>query len=188
MHLQQKGAFVVYVLIGVILLAIIVPILLVLPSTRQKERMQMRMIARAAGVSVELTSIDDPNPKQDKYITYTGKRIPAVLKVVAYRLQRKREREWRQLPKVSWCLSKDLDNNWHWKSELNRAMNKELAGWLQDVAPGLPADVIQIEEDSYTISVYWHERIKGEEQVVLDFLKNSDELLLIEPSPGDAAG
>jgi hypothetical protein len=66
-------------------------------------------------------------------------------------------------------------------------MNKELAGWLQDVAPGLPADVIQIEEDSYTISVYWHERIKGEEQAVLDFLKNSGELLLIEPSPGGTA-
>ena len=51
----------VYVLIGVILLAIIVPIISVLPSARQKERMQMRMVARAAGVSVELTSIDDPN-------------------------------------------------------------------------------------------------------------------------------
>jgi hypothetical protein len=57
---------VVYVLVGVILIVIIVPIISVLPSARQKERMQMRMIARAAGVSVELTSIDDPNPKQGK--------------------------------------------------------------------------------------------------------------------------
>jgi len=178
---------VVYVLIGVILLAIIVPILLVLPSTRQKERMQMRMIARAAGVSVELTSIDDPNPKQDKYIGYTGKRIPAVLKVVAYRLQRKRDSDWRHLPKVSWCLFKGLDNNWHWTSELDEAMNKQLAGWLEDVAPDLPSDVVQIEEDSYNICVYWHESTRGDEQAVLDFLKHSTELSLIEPGPADTA-
>ena len=101
----------VYVLIGVILIVVIVPIISVLPSARQKEQMQMRMIARAAGVSVELTSIDDPNPKQGKYIAYTGKPIPPVLKVVAYRLQRKRARDWRHLPKVSWCMFRGLDNN-----------------------------------------------------------------------------
>lgn len=177
----------VYVLIGVILIAIIVPIISVLPSARQKERMQMRMVARAAGVSVELTSIDDPNPKQDKYISYTGKRIPAVLKVVAYRLQRKRERDWRRLPRVSWCLLKDLDSNWYWKSEPTEVMNKELARWLDEVAPGLPADVVQIEEDSYNICVYWHERTLGDEQAVLDFLKDCTELPLIEPDPVDTA-
>ena len=175
----------VYVLIGAILVAIIVPIISVLPSARQKERMQMRMIARAAGVSVELTSIDDPNPKQKKYIGYTGKRIPAVLKVVAYRLQRKRERDWRHLPKVSWCMFKDPDNNWRWKSELNEVMNKQLAGWLEDVAPNLPVDVVQIEEDSYNVSVYWHERFKGDEQVVLDFLKHSTDLSLVESGLAD---
>ena len=175
----------VYILIGVILIAIIVPIISVLPSARQKERMQMRMIARAAGVSVELTSIDDPNPKQDKYIAYTGKPIPAVLKVVAYRLQRKRHSDWRNLPKVSWCRFRDLDKNWHWKSELNEAMNKQLAEWLEDVACDLPADVVQIEENSYNISVYWHEGTKGDEQAVLDFLKHSAELSLIEPNPED---
>lgn len=177
----------VYVLIGVILLAIIVPIISVLPSARQKERMQMRMVARAAGVSVELTSIDDPNPKQDKYIAYTGKPLPAVLKVVAYRLQRKRERDWRQLPRVSWCLLKDLENNWYWKPEPSAVMNKELAGWLEEVAPDLPTDVIQIEEDAYNICVYWHERTMGDEQAVLDFLKHCAELPLVEPDPTDTA-
>jgi hypothetical protein len=177
----------VYVLIGVILMVIIVPIISVLPSARQKERMQMRMIARAAGVSVELTSIDDPNPKQGKYIAYTGKPIPAVLKVVAYRLQRKRARDWRHLPKVSWCMFRGLDNNWHWKAELNEAMNNELAEWIEAVAPGLPPDVVQIEEDSYNICVYWHERSKGDEQTVLGFLKHSSELSLIESGLANTA-
>jgi len=178
---------VVYVIIGAILVAIIVPMISVLPSARQKERMQMRMIARAAGVSVELTSIDDPNPQQEKYIAYTGKRIPSVLKVVAYRLPRKRERGWRHLPKVSWCMFKDLDNNWRWKSERNEVMNKQLVGWLEDVAPNLPADVVQIEENSCNISVYWHERSKGDEEVVLGFLKNSTELSLIVSDLADTA-
>ncbi len=181
--MRKEGVFVAYILIGVILIVIIVPIISVLPSARQKERMQMRMIARAAGVSVELTSIDDPNPKQDKYIAYTGKRIPAVLKVVAYRLQRKREGDWRHLPKVSWSMFKDLDNQWHWNSELSEAMNKQLSGWIEGIAPDLPADVVKIEEDSYNICVYWHERIKGDEHAVLDFLKHSAELSLIEPGP-----
>lgn len=174
-----------YVLIGVILIAIIVPIISVLPSARQKERMQMRMNARAAGVSVELTSIDDPNPKQDKYITYTGKRIPAVLKVVAYRLQRKRKSGWRQLPEVSWCLFKDLDENWCWKSEPNEGMNRQLTEWLENIAPDLPTDVVQVEEDSYSICVYWHESNRGDEQVVLDFLKRTAELPLIESGSAD---
>ena len=146
----------------------------------------MRMIARAAGVSVELTSIDDPNPKQGKYITYIGKPIPAVLKVVAYRLQRKREMEWRHLPKVSWCMFRGLDNDWHWKTELNKAMNKELAEWIEAVVPDLPADVVQIEEYSYNVCVYWNERSKGDEQAVLRFLKHSTELPLIESGLANA--
>ena len=177
----------VYVFIGLILVAIIVPIISVLPSARQKERMQMRMIARAAGVSVELTSIDDPNPKQGKYIAYTGKPLPTVLNVVAYRLQRKREVDWRHLPKVSWCMFRGLDNNWHWKTELNEAMNKELVKWVEAVAPDLPADVVQVEEDSYNICVYWHERSRGDEQAVLDFLKQSTKLSLIESRFADTA-
>ena len=175
----------VYVLIGVILIAIIVPIISVLPSAKQRERMQMRMNARAAGVSVELTSIDDPNPKQDKYITYTGKRIPAVLRVVAYRLQRKRKTDWRQLPEVSWSLFTDLHENWRWKSEPNEGMNRQLREWLENTAPDLPSDVVQVEEDSYSICVYWHESTRGDEQVVLDFLKQTAELPLIASGPAD---
>lgn len=175
----------VYVLIGAILIAIFVPIISVLPTAKQKERMRMRMVARAAGVSVELTSIDDPNPKQDKYIAHTGKRIPSVLKVVAYRLPRKRASDWRHLPKVSWCMVKDLENNWHWKSRLHVEMNKQLAGWLQSAALNLPNDVVQIEEDSYNICVYWHESFKGDEQIVVDFLKHSSEFSLIESGLAD---
>jgi len=50
----------VYLIIGLAVLFIVVPILAVLPSPRQREQLAMRNAARAAGVLVELTSIDDP--------------------------------------------------------------------------------------------------------------------------------
>ncbi|HCC44491.1 MAG TPA: hypothetical protein DEQ32_08855, partial [Gammaproteobacteria bacterium] len=59
----------VYLIIGIVLLIVLVPIFSVLPSARQKQQMMMRQTARAAGVSVDLTIIDDPNPDQDKYLS-----------------------------------------------------------------------------------------------------------------------
>ena len=58
----------IYLIIGFALLLIIAPIFAILPSARQKEQMNMRRKAMAEGVSVELTSIQDPVPNQDKYI------------------------------------------------------------------------------------------------------------------------
>ena len=93
----------VYVIIGVALLFIIVPIIAVLPSARQKEQMRMRAAARKAGIAVELTSIEDPEPAQDKYISPTGRALEPVLKTAAWRVQRDRGRGWRELPPVAWC-------------------------------------------------------------------------------------
>ena len=98
----------VYFIIGIVLLVIVVPIFSVLPSARQRQQMKMRQGARAAGVSVDLTTIDDPNPEQDKYISHTGRSIPARLNVAGYRIQRRRQQNWRRLPEVDWCLKRKL--------------------------------------------------------------------------------
>jgi hypothetical protein len=84
-------------------------------------------------------------------------------------------------------MVKGLDNNWYWRSELNKAMNKQLAVWLEGVVPDLPDDVVQIKGDNYGIGVYWHERLKGDEQAVLSFLKHSSELPLIESGHANTA-
>jgi hypothetical protein len=173
-----KGIRVAYVIIGVVLLLIIAPIISVLPSARQKARMVMRQAAMAAGVAVELTSIDDPNPKQDKYIGNTGKAIPPVLKVVGYRLQRKRVRDWRQLPVVEWALERDLERQWHWQSDPGDSMSPELRSWLQARTQELPDDVERVEEQSYNIRVYWHEAKAGDEVVVVGFLKDCAQIPL----------
>ena len=67
----------IYIIIGLVLLLIAAPIIAVLPSKRQKEQMKLRQQAMAQGISVELTSIDDPIPEQKKYITGTGKQLKA---------------------------------------------------------------------------------------------------------------
>lgn len=175
-----------YIIITLVLLVIIVPILSVLPSARQKEQMVMRQVARNAGVQVELTSITDPNPKQDKYISHIGKQLDPILKVVAWRVQRKREGGWRQLPAVDWCLQKNLDGTWareHWPAD---TMSEELVEYLNETIEQLPDDVEQVEENTYNLTVYWHERTKGSEQQVIDFLKNCVALPLHRPVDGEA--
>lgn len=178
----------IYVIIGVALLFIIVPIIGVLPSARQKEQMKMRKSARTAGVSVELTTISDPNPHQDKYVSPTGKAIAPLLKVVGYRLQRKRARDWRQLPQVDWCLQKMPDKNWRWQLGPSDSMNTELIDWLNNAIEALPEDVEQVEEVNYNITVYWHEKTKGSETTLFDFLKHCADQALHAPSEDDAPG
>jgi hypothetical protein len=182
-----------YIIIGFVLLLIIGPIIAVLPSKRQKAQMAMRKVAMSAGISVELTSISDPNPKQDKYLSNTGKALAPTLKVIAYRLQRKREGHWRRLPPVSWCLQKKREAQgelapWVWTQQSDE-MSGDLAAWLEGELPGLPGDVEQIEEAGYNIAVYWHEKKAGDELPVIAFLKACAELPLrktTDDEPGEA--
>ena len=172
----------VYLIIGIVLLVIVVPIFSVLPSARQRQQMKMRQGARAAGVSVDLTTIDDPNPEQDKYISHTGRSIPARLKVAGYRIQRRRQQDWRRLPEVDWCLKRKLHGSWLWTLGSGQ-LSSELKYFLEQAKESLPEDVEQVEESSYNIVVYWHERTPGSEDNVLNFLQKCAELPLHDPPP-----
>ena len=78
----------IYLIITLVLLVALAPIFAILPSARQKAQMKMRDAARQAGISVKITIIDDPNPRQEKYLSQTtGKMMPARLKLACYRLQ-----------------------------------------------------------------------------------------------------
>lgn len=187
-----------YVIIGLVLLLIVAPLFSILPSARQKTQMAMRKAAMAAGVSVQIAIIDDPNPRQDKYLSNTGKRIPARLSVAAYRIQRRRGNEWRALPKVDWCVHRKIadgpvglpgevvvqdpeSRTWVWQTKPSELMSEALRVWLFDNIKTLPADVEQVEEMNYMITVYWHERHATDEQVVIDFLKTCNDLPLHTP-------
>ena len=173
-----------YLIIGVVILVVLVPIFSVLPSARQRQQMKMRQAARAAGVSVEIIMIDDPNPEQEKYVSHTGRKIPPRLQVAAYRIQRRRNQDWRRWPDISWCLQRQLDGSWFWKSD-SELMSDTLKKVLDDALDVLPEDVEQVEESDYNISVYWHERAAGSEDNVLNFLRNCAASPLHEPPTED---
>ena len=153
-----------YLIIGIILLLIIAPLFAILPSARQKEQMNMRKEAMGKGISVELTGILDPIPHQDKYISNTGKRLEPILKVAAYRVLRKKPRQWRLSSAIDWGLERgednapDLPDTWCWSQAKPDALSKEMVGFLVNEIASLPDDVVKIDEMNYVLSVYWHER------------------------------
>ena len=161
----------VYIIIVVVLIMIIAPIIAVLPSTRQKEQMALRRTAMALGFSVQLTRIDDPDPDPEKYLSNTGKPLERVMSVVAYRLPRKRPKDWRRLPQIDWCLVRkhdatmpDLPPGWVWELHPGDRVSPEFLKFLTTQVNRLPADIVRIEEAGYLISAYWNEH-GGEDAV-----------------------
>ena len=176
-----------YLIIGLVLLFIIAPIVSVLPSARQKEQMKMRTEARHAGVNVELTRIDDPNPRQDKYISNLGKAIEPIVKVAAWRKPRQRPRDWRELPDLRWSLSRIIDKGWQWDAGPPAGMHPALQAWLPEAVAELPEDVERVEETGFVISVYWHERKLESAEDVIRFLQAcADQPLMLPPSDEDS--
>ena len=164
-----------YVIIVVVISLIVVPLFSILPSARQRQQMKMRQTARAAGVSVDLVTIDDPNPDQDKYISHSGQRIPPRLQVMGYRIQRRPDPGWRVLHEIQWCLKRELDGSWHWVLK-GPQLSPELINFIDASKGLLPEDMIKVEESSYGIIIYWHERTAGTEDDVLNFLQKCAEL------------
>ena len=155
----------VYVVIGLVLVLIIGPIIAVLPSQRQKEQMALRQLAMGLGINVELTSIADPVPKQDKYISSLGKSLDPILKVIAYRKARKMPDEWRRATMVNWTIERrlesdddDLPPSWCWVDERPATLPTEFVTHLGTALVELPIDVERVEEKNRTLSIYWHER------------------------------
>jgi hypothetical protein len=181
-----------YLAIIVILLAIIAPIIAILPSRRQKEQMQLRKRAMADGFSIELTRIDDPDPDPQKYLSNTGKPLPRVMDVIAYRYKRPRPSDWRRLPDVNWCIvrkkgqNSDLPGDWTWSPASvpgTGEMSNDFKVFFRQNIERLPADVIKIEEVKYIISVYWREH-GGDESLdaIIAFVKACAEIEPYEKS------
>ncbi|HAK52538.1 MAG TPA: hypothetical protein DCM54_11645 [Gammaproteobacteria bacterium] len=164
----------VYIIIGTVLLLIIAPIVAVLPSARQKQQMAMRRQAMGLGVNVEITSITDPIPKQEKYLSSTGKQLEPNLSVTAYRVARKMPQSWRKIPLVNWTIERrvasegdDLPGTWCWDPNKPNDMSKELTDFIVAEIVSMPDDVVRVDENNRIISGNWHERgdVDGVQQI-----------------------
>jgi hypothetical protein len=176
----QVSSIMAYIIIIVVLLVIIGPILALLPSKRQKQQIQMRKAAMAAGVSVALTRIDDPDPDPEAYLSNTGKPLERVMAVVAYRRFRPRPDQWRQRPEIAWALNrqagaqvKGLPPGWQWHDTQVAGLPPALHAWLVVAVSSLPDDVVRVEEAKFIISVYWRERADAQGvSKLIDFLRD----------------
>ena len=150
----------VYLFIGLVMLMLIAPIVSILPGKSQKQIMAIRRAAMARGISVELTTIDDPNPNQEKYRTSTGHPLPAKLQVAAYkgliRLQSS------QVPAESFQVQRTPGDGETRPGAFHTITETPLSGagldFLAQFAVGLPETVQQIVWDGRYLKVFWVER------------------------------
>ncbi|MDA0791472.1 MAG: hypothetical protein O2780_18710 [Proteobacteria bacterium] len=173
-----------YLVIGLVIAFIVAPILAILPSARQKQQMLLRRKAMAAGIHVDISRIDDPVPKQEKYLSNFGKQLPPHLTVTAYRRNRPRSAFSHRHKPVGWAVerraspgSDGLPGTWAWLPARPPRVTHEFAVFLADALGHLPEDAVRADEANGVISVYWHERT-GEAGLgaVLDFIDGATAL------------
>jgi hypothetical protein len=170
----------VYIIIVVVILIIISPIIANLPNARQKQQMQMRKQAMAAGINIDLTHIDDPDPNPDDYLSSTGKPLPRVMAVFAYRMPRRRSEANYHKPPSQWRLVRragpavpGLPAAWQWQDTDPAQLSLALRQFLETRIADLPADVNRLEEEKFIISAYWRESDEGAGLTkLIDFLKD----------------
>jgi hypothetical protein len=151
--------------------------------------MKFRKIAMGRGISVEMSRIQDPVPKQDKYLSNTGQPLDPVLSIMAYKLARPRQKELRLNPRIDWILSRtgknsqELPLTWEWGDGKPELMSEKFLSLLQQALGDLPDDVVKIQELNQVLTVFWHER-SGEKGLTLvaEFLERCTAL-----SPGGRA-
>ena len=173
-----------YLIIVGILLMVVAPVIAVLPNPSQRKKMALRKAAMSLGINVEITSIDDPDPLQAKYLSSSGKRLPSILKVVAYRVHCVRPMEWNDPRRRNWVIERRLDNEegelpgaWRWRGEPPPELSEKLLSFIILNLESLPQDVIRVDECSRIISIYWQEL--GDEQglqTIHYFLENCRKL------------
>ncbi|XOV89402.1 MAG: hypothetical protein ACFHX7_05800 [Pseudomonadota bacterium] len=181
----------VYLGIVLLLLVIIAPIFSLLPSARQKQQMALRRMGMAEGIRVDLTQVEDPDPDPAAYVSNTGKPLPRIIKVAAYRLPRPRPNNWRDLPRCNWQIGRcknastgELPDGWVYLQPLHEATSEAMKDFLGRALPTLPDDVIVVEEETYVVSVYWRE-IGGEDALrqVLAFMKACVQVAPLDLNP-----
>ena len=170
-----------YLIIILILFFVVAPIVAILPSKRQKQQMAFRQSARAAGVSVALVKIEDPDSDRDKYLSATGRPLPRDLACVAYRRPRKKVISQIPIPVPGWSVSRDksLDNQLTWIETDTGNIDPIFLQFIESHLSDLPADVIRLDETAGLVSVYWHER--SDEQGLAKLLGFLNEVVTLSP-------
>lgn len=166
-----------YILIGLVLLFVVVPIISILPNEEQRALMKMRKIAMGRGIGVELTTIPDHAAQVGKRVSGSGRPMRPVLKVAAYRRYRKRPQSRHDLPAISWSVFKGpkgddaLPGNWQWQEQPAVQNSRSMKLFLAEKLEHLPESVVSVTEKNRAVSVHWVESgDTSQAEIIFSFL------------------
>ncbi|MCZ6890736.1 MAG: hypothetical protein O7H39_19770 [Gammaproteobacteria bacterium] len=188
----------VWMIIGVVLVAAFGPIFWVMPSRRDRQLARIREEARKLGLNVEVTQIPKLHAAPEELVSASGVARDATLNCSAYRLALHDKAEfapswfllrdpasrepisgWAEHPKVRTLrmpkdIPKDIEDYWQ--------RVKGIVGELADDCDGLEAN-------SGTVSWYWRERLhgRGTDELVDDIHGRLLGLSQLQRSVDDAA-
>lgn len=155
----------VWIIIGIVLIAAVGPIFWLLPSKRDRVQGQLRSAARHAGLVVEIAELPKVDARAEDRVSAGGKLKGAIIDCVAYRLALSR-----RMPHApAWLLLRsDRENRyltgWTTLSPPSRLPAKQAAYWRTVAAAidGLPGGCVAVEADTRFVSWYGRERLDGD--------------------------
>ena len=159
-----------YLIIALVVALIVAPIVSIIPSKHQRALAQIRQMARAAGLRVDLVKVEDPDPNPDRYVSGTGRPLAREMSVAAWRLPRPRPKGWQSTPMPDWEIVR-VGSEWRWIGD--SPTPDGFANYVAEELSTLPGGIVKVEEKTYLLTVYWREHADEiSADLVIRFLKS----------------
>ena len=150
------------IIVAVLLLAI-GPILMAMPSAKDKRLAALRAQARQRGLSVQMTQLPHPTPTAAQQVSAAGVRRTPLLTCAAYRLPLRHLIDQDEAPASggNWRLQRrsgaqlaGLPVDWEWFPE---SAARDAPDGIAALPATLADDVLAIEGARGSVAVYWQE-------------------------------
>jgi hypothetical protein len=154
-----------WIIIGLVLIIAFGPIAWMIPSAKDRRLAQMRSRARALGLHIEMTQIEDHAAGPTSRVTAGGVRLEPKIDCAVYRLPIRRTA--RAAPQ--WQIRREADADdgplpgWRWESA--RAGDREYWAEVAPVVAELPPDTLALAADASEVGCWWRERAGAEDAV-----------------------
>jgi hypothetical protein len=158
----------IWLIIGAILLAAFGPIFWMLPSAADRRLAKMRARARALGIQVEITQLDDLAAEPQARVSAGGVRREPKVSCAAYRLGLSRMA--RAAPKWMILRMSAADDGpipgWQWDVASGRAAPPGDADYwkrVADLTTALPPDTLALAAGPSEVACWWRERTSAQD-------------------------
>lgn len=186
----------IWLIIGVILLAAFGPIFWMLPSPKDRRLAKMRARARALGIHVEITTLDDLVAEPQARVSAGGVRREPKVSCAAYRMGLRRMA--RAAP--TWMILRVPDaeegpfSGWQWDAAAGPAIPPGDADYwrrVADLTSQLPADALALAAGASDVACWWRERTSAQDAEkdvdrLGETLKNLSEIQIVMDSAATA--